>query len=510
MRGNARGAVKETDAYPMPDLSVAEFHPWVGWVASIGLLAYFAFNVGIAVRVVMQHRSPGETLAWLLVVFFVPLLGLVLYFSIGELRLGARRERRFIELIQPVKQWAESIPERSQVDWSRLDEEFESLSRMCRATMGLPSLADNAVKLISDWQDVFARLIVDIDSATSTCHLEFYIWAIGGEADAAASALIRASQRGVLCRVLVDSLGSRQFLRSDLCQRMRDHGVQVQDALPGNLLRMPLVRFDLRLHRKIVVIDGEIAYTGSMNMVDPRYFKQDAGVGQWVDAMVRLEGPVVEALQITFLGDWFVETDDTLERLRDTGDATPQSERGDCAVQVMPSGPGVEDDAVEQVLITAIYSAEKELVLTTPYFVPSEPLSMALIAAARRGVKVVIIIPRQVDSMLVRFASNAFKGDLLQAGVRIARFDDGLLHTKSVSVDGTHCLFGSVNLDPRSFRLNFEILLAIYNEPFTQQLRALQQEYLDRSELIDFDRFSRRSRVRKFGEGFARLLAPLI
>ncbi|MEM9658001.1 MAG: phospholipase D-like domain-containing protein, partial [Planctomycetota bacterium] len=258
------------------------------------------------------------------------------------------------------------------------------------------------------------------------------------------------------------------------------------------------------------VIDGCVAYTGSLNLVDPRYFKKEAGVGQWVDAMLRIEGPAVEALQITFLGDWYSETEATLDSLRETGDAYPQPARGDCPVQVMPSGPGVEIDAVEQVLITAVYSADRELVLTTPYFVPSEPLSMALVAAARRGVKVVIVVPKRVDSALVRYASNSFKAGLLRAGVRIALFGDGLLHTKSVTVDGTHSLFGSVNLDPRSFRLNFEILLAIYNREFTNQLRELQQQYIDRSELLDLETFLRRPKSRQVAESFARLLGPLL
>jgi len=176
----------------------------------------------------------------------------------------------------------------------------------------------------------------------------------------------------------------------------------------------------------------------------------------------------------------------------------------------MPSGPDLPANAIEQVLLTAIYSARHELLITTPYFVPSEPLTLALISAARRGVKVVLILPRRVDSKLVRFASSAFKGELLEAGVRIALFKGGLLHTKSVTVDRQHSLFGSVNLDPRSFRLNFEILLAMYDSKFTAQLADLQQQYIDRSELMDLATYLRRPRVQKTLESFARLLGPLL
>ena len=304
--------------------------------------------------------------------------------------------------------------------------------------------------------------------------------------------MIHAQRRGVTCRVLVDALGSHRFLRGKMCKRLRDGGVHVVAALPGGLFRLPFVRFDLRLHRKIVVIDGRIGYTGSLNLVDPRYFKKDAGVGEWVDAMVRVEGPAVEAMQIIFLADWYVESHAELDNLLETADAKPQPARGDVETQVMPSGPDLPANAIEQVLLTAIYSARQELLITTPYFVPSEPLMLALVAAARRGVKVVLILPRRVDSKLVRYASSAFKGELLEAGVRIALFDDGLLHTKSVTVDRTHSLFGSVNLDPRSFRLNFEILLAMYDSKFTAQLADLQQTYIDRSELMDLEAYRQR------------------
>jgi cardiolipin synthase len=483
---------------------------WSSFVALSSVLAHFALQIGIAVRVVMRRRSTGETMSWILVTFTLPIVGPLLYLLVGELRLGRRRERRFVELMPPIKQWLADIPTRSLVDWSRLEDDYEPLSILCERTIGVPSLVGNHVELINDWQHVFERLLADIAAAEHSCHLEFYIWNVGGEADRVADALIRAQQRGVVCRVLVDAMGSRSFVRSDVAERMRAAGITILDALPGGLLRMPFVRFDLRLHRKIVVIDGRTAYTGSLNLVDPRFFKRDAGVGQWVDAMVRVEGPAVEALQITFLADWYVESNVSLDEIKQYDAAPPQPKRGDCAVQVMPSGPELDTNSVEQVLLTAIYSARQELVITTPYFVPSESLMMGLVAAARRGVKVVLIVPKHVDSMLVRHASGAFKGDLLEAGVRVALFGDGLLHTKSVTVDRSHCLFGSVNMDPRSFRLNFEILLAIYNRDFTSQLCDLQQHYIDRSELMDLETYRNRPRRQQVAENFARLLGPLL
>jgi cardiolipin synthase len=470
----------------------------------------FLLQVAIGFRVIMQRRPTGETLAWIMVVFSMPFLGPLLYLILGELRLGRRRAGRFTEMTKPLMDWLHDIRERSLIDWNTLEADYRPLAEMCERTIGVPALAGNRVDLLGNWQIVFERLLADIEAASSTIHLEFYIWSEGGEADRVAEALIHAKRRGLTCRVLLDAMGSHKFLKSKACQRMRDGGVHVVAALPGGLFRLPFVRFDLRLHRKIVVIDGRVGYTGSINLVDPRYFKKDAGVGEWIDAMVRVEGPAVEAMQIVFLADWYVESHVELDSLLETADAKPQPAMGDVETQVMPSGPDLPDNAIEQVLLTAIYSARQELLITTPYFVPSEPLMLALVAAARRGVKVVLILPRRVDSKLVRFASSAFKGELLEAGVRIALFNDGLLHTKSVTVDRQHSLFGSVNLDPRSFRLNFEILLAMYDSNFTAQLADLQQSYIDRSELMDLEAYRRRSLGHRILESFARLLGPLL
>jgi len=492
-------------------LAVAENWPnWLVWAASLCVIAHIAVQLGLCLRVIMRRLSVGESLAWILIVLGFPFLGPLIYMLMGELRLGHRRAHRFIELFPPIQQWLEELPRRHQVDWSRLGVECEPLSKLAQRSLGMPTLPGNQLELIDQWQQVFDRLIEDIDAATDTCHLEFYIWHLGGEVTKISDALVRATQRGVTCRVLVDAMGSRAFLGSEVATSLQAAGVQVQAALPGGLLRMPFVRFDLRMHRKIVVIDGTIAYTGSLNLVDPRYFKQDSGVGQWIDAMVRIQGPAVESLAITFLADWYVESDDSLEHLRETGGANSQPRLGESAVQVLPSGPVYRSDSIEQFLIMAVYAARKELVLTTPYFVPSEALRMALESAARRGVKVILIVPAKVDSLLVRYASQAFKGELLRAGVRVANFDGGLLHTKSVTVDGEISLFGSLNLDPRSFRLNFEISLSIYDSEFTGRLRALQQTYIDQSELIDLETWNSRPLTQRFAENCARLFGPLL
>jgi cardiolipin synthase A/B len=362
--------------------------------------------------------------------------------------------------------------------------------------------------LIGDWSRACDALIADIDAASSTCHLEFYIWEPGGDADGIVDALIRARRRGVICRVLLDAVGSRPFLRSALAARMRAAGVELQGALAGGLFHALVTRFDLRMHRKIVIVDSRIGYTGSMNLADPRLFKQNLRIGQWVDAMVRLRGPAVEALALTFLADWNLEREDGLEALRsDEVRRSPALEGA--TVQVVPTGPTMEGDAI-QILLTTIYAARRSLTITTPYFVPDEALLMALVSAARRGVDVTLIVPERVDSLLVRLASQPHMGELLTNGVKVVLFRGGLLHTKSIVVDRETSLIGSLNLDPRSIYLNFEITLVVYDSGFAADLDKLHRSYAAASVPMSLTDWRGRSVYKRFLDNVVRLLSPLL
>jgi len=480
-----------------------------GWIITLLFLADLGLRVGLSVRVIMRRRPVGVSLAWLFVILLFPFAGAFIYLLLGELRLGKQRSNRLRALQVPYDGWRTELQDAFKVNWTQHGESSESLAQLAANAAGLPALPGNTLELIGDWESSLRRLITDIDTARSTCHMEFYIWHPGGLADEVADALVRASQRGVVCRVLVDAIGSKLFLSGPVARKLEEAGVQVESALPGGIFHTLVLRFDLRMHRKIVVIDGEVAYTGSLNLVDPRFFKQDSNVGQWVDAMVRLQGPAVEPMAITFLLDWELERNESIDALRETADARRLHELGDSIVQVVPTGPTIEGDAI-QILLMTIYAARRELIVTTPYFVPDEAVLTALISAARRGVATTLIVPARVDSLLVRLAGQAHIGQLLDAGVKVMLFDGGLLHTKSVTVDGELCLFGSLNLDPRSIYLNFEITLAVYDRHFTNELRALQQSYLEKSSAMKLSDWTNRSRPQQFADNVARLMSPLL
>ncbi|MCA9239454.1 MAG: cardiolipin synthase [Planctomycetales bacterium] len=478
----------------------------VNWSAVFFTLL-IAVQIAIVLRVLMRRLEVGVSMAWVLVVAGFPIAGPLLYLMFGELRLGSKRAQRFKVLGKNLGSSLEKISDARQDPGPDQGGPFAHLAERL---LGLPSLGGGKLTLLGDWQASFDAILADIRAAEKSCHLEFYIWSDGGRADEVVEALIAAAGRGVQCRMLLDALGSRPFLRGKTVKRLRNAGIEVVAALPGGVIRLLFVRFDLRLHRKIVVIDGRIAYTGSMNLVDPRYFKQSAGVGEWVDAMTRIEGPPVQALAISFLADWYVESGESLAEFDAEDEIHSLDPVGDTIVQAIPSGPAYGANAMERALITAVYSARDEIILTTPYFVPDEPLEAALASAALRGVRVVLVLPKKVDSMLVRHACNAFVGELVDSGVEVIRFTGGLLHTKSVTIDGEWSLFGSLNLDPRSLHLNFELTLGVYDEGFTQQLRALQMEYVSQSEQLLADRAESKSAGRLAMENLARFVSPLL
>jgi cardiolipin synthase len=482
-----------------------------GLTSSI-FLADLAIRIGLSLRVIMRKRTPSVSIAWLVIILLLPFAGAVTYLLLGETRLGERRAARLLKGRPLIRDWIGNELEKPVIDWAAVHPECAPLDRQVLAATGIPTLPGNHLELIDSAESFFSCLIEDIHQARLSCSIEFYILNEGGWVDGLIDALHSAQKRGVRCRLLLDSIGSKIFLRSRTARLLRKAGVAIVEALPAGLIRALFVRIDLRNHRKIAIIDDKIAYTGSQNLVDPRSFKQDKnnGPGEWVDAMVRITGPVTQLLQATFNFDWHLEQGGYTSPTARPAEKQPLPLRGTALVQLAPSGPGYGEDTIHNLLLTTLYAARREIILTTPYFVPDNALLAALKSAAQRGVAVQIIVPCKNDSLLVHYASQARYEVLSRAGVQIRAFTGGLLHAKTITVDGDFCLFGSVNLDMRSFWLNFEMTLFVYNREFTQQVRALQQRYLQQTTRYDCERFRNRSFVERFGENIALLVSPLL
>ncbi len=479
-------------------------------VTTLIYLAHWTIVITLSIRVIMRRRPVGVSLAWLAVIFSVPFLGALIYLFIGENRLGEDYLKRGRCIQDMLEKWQSDLRKHASIPQARGGLGALSLRRHAEKVVGFPVMEGNSLTLIANYKTFFESIISDMEATEHSVSLEFYIWEPGGLADDVGESVLRAAKRGVLCRVIVDAVGSKSFMRGEMVKRFRKAGVEVLESLPVGPIRTLTARADLRNHRKIAVLDGKIAYTGSQNLVDPRYFKQNEGVGQWIDAMIRIEGPAVEALGGTFFVDWELESKTGLELAAGCPEIFPVPMAGKADVQVVPSGPGYTPEAIHQLLLTTIYTAQRELILTTPYFVPDDALLTALVSAGLRGVDVTVIVPRKVDSKLVHYASRSFFDDLMSAGVRVAGFQGGLLHTKSITIDGEFCVFGSVNLDMRSLWLDFEISLFIYDKAFTEEVRTMQKGYLEDCHILNLEEWRKRPPIRRFMENAAHLAGPLL
>jgi cardiolipin synthase len=289
---------------------------------------------------------------------------------------------------------------------------------------------------------------------------------------------------------------------------MRDAGVRVAEALRiGNPLLRPLFgRIDLRNHRKIVVIDGTITYCGSQNCADPE-FRPKKRFGPWVDAVVRLEGPIARQNQRLFAMDWMTYTDEDIQGLLTKRVSAPWP---GFAAQVIGTGPTVRNSAMPEVFESLIYTARRELVITTPYYVPDEAMQTALCAAAYRGVSTVVIFPARNDSWIVAGASRSYYADLLEAGVQIYEYVGGLLHAKTLVLDDEITLIGSANMDRRSFDLNFENNILVYDSELAAQIRRRQDDYIGRSRIITREHVESWTIARRIWNNTMAMMGPIL
>lgn len=479
-------------------------------LSTIFLILHWSIAVLLTIRLMVKRMAVGESLAWLFVIFAMPLVGALLYYAFGERRQGDKRIRNLKILGPTLAEWQNELAETCPNEPGMLAEGEEAIARFISHATGFPVVGVQDWRLLSTYGEIFDELVAMIDGAQRYVHLEFYIWECKGRVADVHAALLRARERGVDVRVLADAIGGQDFLDSDARRQLEAAGVEVEASMKVHLLGG---RWDLRNHRKIVVIDGHQAMAGSFNLADPNYFKSGAGVGQWIDAMVRIDGAGAQSLGAVFLQDWSVERDPSHPH-PDLWDILapeePASLEHSLPLQVLPSGPGIYPEAIHQVLMMAMYTAEHEIVISTPYFVPSEPILQAIIAAAMRGVQVTLIVPRKSDVKVATFAGRSHFEDLLEVGVAIGHFDGGLLHTKSITVDGRFSIFGTVNLDKRSFWLNSEVTLLIYQEAFTAELRELQMQYWEQSEALLMDHWVQRAWWQRSLENVTRLFGPVL
>jgi cardiolipin synthase A/B len=470
----------------------------IGWVIRL-----------LMVPVILRRQfAPGAAVAWLGVIFLHPIIGLSLYLTLGETRLGPHRVERHRALVTRYRTAMRDAVGSEQDRCSlSLPPAYEPLVLQAEKISGLPVLGGNSVEFLTECTPMVDRLVADIDAAASHVHLLYYMFVPDKTGNRVADALERAVRRGVKCRVLADAVASRSFFHHDcgLAPRLRAAGVEVTAALPVAVIKRQLPRMDLRNHRKLAVIDGNVAYCGSHNLVNPDYGGRHGG--PWVDVTGRFTGPIVSEFSVVFAEDWGFETNQILEVCM-KGIAAPL-DRG-TPMQVVPTGPTSVGESFRRVFLAAIQSARTRVMMTTPYFVPDEPTLVSLMLAADRGADVTLLLPKVPDHFFTAAAGRAHFARLMDAGVKIYLYRPGLLHTKSTTVDDTFAVFGSANLDVRSFNLNFELSTLLYGKEVTSRLRGIQEAYLADSDPVDPECWSKRPTVKRYGDSAISLLSPLL
>ena len=476
--------------------------------SQLGTLLLFLIHLAVIARVILRpHREPASRIAWIVMIIALPGVGMVSYLLLGETNIGRRRVRRMHEVLASLPNVSDAGIDGSALQ-AQIPERYAHLFRVGQSVNGFEPVGGNHGALLSDSNASVDSLVADIDAATDHVHLIFYIWLPDTNGLKVVEALKRAAARGVTCRVMADGLGSRIMIDSAHWKGMHENRVNVAVALPiGNLLLRPLRgRIDLRNHRKIVVIDDWITYCGSQNCADPE-FRIKPKYAPWVDAMVRFQGPIARQNQYLFVADWMAHRDEDIRELLKR--PLPPDQPG-FAAQVIGTGPTIRNSAMPEVFETLMFAARHELFITTPYYVPDEAMQTALCASAYRGVETTVIFPARNDSFIVQAASRSYYADLLEAGVRIFEFKGGLLHTKSLTLDGEITLIGSANMDRRSFDLNYENNILLYDSTLTAEIRRRQDDYLAQSREVTAEMVGQWPITRKFWNNAIAMLGPIL
>jgi len=464
-------------------------------------LSEWAIRLAMLV-VVPFRRTPAAAKGWLLLVFFEPWVGLVVYLLIGRAKLRRWQCEQLAKLPQAMAQVVGRLSVHPNIFHPEVGPALSQAVTLAENLGQSPILGGNAIELLTDYDGTIARLAQDIDQATDHVHLEFYIFADDHATAPVIAALGRAAQRGVRCRVLADAIGSRSPLRT-LRPKLMALGAEVHEMMPVRLVPWRKARLDLRNHRKIAVLDGRVGYTGSQNLVSAEFKK---GIN-YEDLMARVTGPVVLELQYLFAADWFLETNEVLD-----GEAEfPGPEiAGDVPAQALPSGPAFPTQNNQRLFVALVHGARKRVVLTTPYFIPDEPLLQAMQTAVLRGVEVHLVVSEAGDHPVVSLAQRSYYEELLEAGVQIHPYRTNFLHAKHLSIDDSVALIGTSNLDIRSFVLNAEVMLMIYDPGVAARLAAEQERYFANSRVLTLAQWQQRSFASKVAQNLARLLSPLL
>ena len=472
-------------------------------VLAIIFIVLYAYTILSSITVILlENRNPVKSLSWILVLIMLPGIGLILYIAVGQ----DYRKKKFVEkkTIQHLTDRPVASFDISKLDTSYMDNNQLNLINMLYRNSGAPGYAFNKIDILPDGVSTFESFFEAIGNAQDHIHIEFFIFENDEISNRMRELLIRKAKEGVRVRMIYDYWGSLKLsMSARYIKSLKEAGVYVYPFLPFRF-RVGRSKINYRNHRKIVVVDGKIGFTGGINIAD-RYFKGNK-LGIWRDTVVRIEGSAVHGLQMQFLLDWhFVDRKlITAEKYFPKPEIFNQN-----LIQIVSSGPDTDWEAIMQGFASAMMSATKYIYIHSPYFIPNELILGSVQIAALSGVDVRLMIPVRSDSRMTDASTSSYVEQLLEAGVKVLRYKDGFLHSKAIVIDDFISIIGSCNMDERSFSQNFEVNAFIYESATAHQLRNLFIRDMEKCETLTLDEWNVRKNWEKLKESMARLFSPL-
>ncbi len=479
---------------------------WPGWLGIVVAVVDLAIKIA-AVATIPHNRRPSSSLAWLLLIILTPLLGLVIFFLIGSPFVRGRREAVQQRGDAAITSRTASLPDIP--EGVELPDGLASMVRMNRRLTAMPMLGGHTHALYDDYTESLAAMTAAVRAAQRQVHLEMYILARDAATEDFFVAMADAARRGVVVRVLYDHIGSRKYPGfRQMNESLTADGIQWHQMMPIKPLRGRWRRPDLRNHRKLLVVDSQVAFMGSQNLIDSSYLMPaNLRIGRhWHDLNIEVSGPIISSLEAVFALDWLTETGESL------ADAVPQPvpEPGNQPLQLLPSGPGYRTMPNLRLFTALIHRAQHKLSITSPYFVPEESLLDAVTSAAYRGVEVELFVSEGADQFIVQHAQASYYQALLEAGVRIFLYPKPtVLHAKFFTVDDVAGVVGSSNMDYRSFGLDYEISLLGTAPEFVAGLQRVADDYRRVCRELTAEEWAARSRWARYTENVTRLMAAL-
>ncbi|HEY1530618.1 MAG TPA: cardiolipin synthase [Galbitalea sp.] len=474
----------------------------------VAIVVDFAVRV-LSIIFVPRNRRPQTATAWLLAIFFLPYIGILLFWLIGSRYLPKKRREKQYEINSYILETTEGMDlVRQDKTWPNWLPSVVALNRTLGA---MPMVGGNRATLHDDYDESLIAMTNALRTARRYVHAEFYILNLDKTSRPFFDELAAAIQRGVTVRVLIDHIAClRSTNYRGTIRRLTEMGADWHLMLPIQPFKGKFQRPDLRNHRKILIIDGEVGFTGSQNVIDASYDKRSnlrRGL-RWKDLMVRFEGPIVAGINALFVTDWYSETDELLVREVENISVDRSSELLDA--QVVPSGPGFDGENNLRLFNSLIYSAKKQVIITTPYFVPDESMLYAITTAAQSGIEVQLFVSEIGDQAITYHAQRSYYEELLRAGVRIWQYQSPtILHAKHITIDDQVAVIGSSNMDMRSFSLDLEITVMVKGSQFVQSLRRVEDSYRMRSRELTLTEWMRRPTRSKVLDNIARLTAAV-